>query len=885
MSLAPGTRLGPYEIAGAIGAGGMGVVFEAEDLRLGRRVAVKFLPGELADNEEALERFAREARAASALNHPHICTLHELGEEGGRPFIVMELMKGQTLKERIQGKPLPLDRTLAVGEQIADALDAAHGEGIVHRDIKPANVFVTDRGEAKLLDFGIAKLAARGTGVPAGPDEQQTRTHLDEPTSAGTTLGTVSYMSPEQALGQSLDGRSDLFSCGVVLYEMATGVLPFRGKNTTEIVDAILHAQPVPAVRLNPDVPEDLEHLIAKALEKDPALRYQSAAEMRADLKRLQRDTGSVPVARTAASPRRSRRRWLIHGAVGALVLLVAAGLWFRRTAPPASDGGGVVRLAVLPFENLGQEADAYFSDGMTDEVRSKLSSLPQFTVIARSSAISYKGSGKTPQDIARELDVRYLLTGTVRWQKGGSGASRIRVVPELIEVPAGGAPVTKWQDSFDAVVEDVFRVQAEIATQVAGALRVRLGAQEQRQLTGQPTRDLAAYEAYLRGEALMSSGTWDLPGLQRAIDEYQRAVALDPSFALAWARLSFARSTLYYTGMPTAALGSGARSAADRSLQLAPDLPAGWLAMSTYYQSVEKDNARALAEASRGLAAAPGDADLLLAAAAADRNLGRWDASIARMEQAQSVDPRSVRTLQRLGTARLWKRQYPQAMAVLDAALALIPSNPTTVQTKAMVMLAQGRLDAARAWLAQQPADRMAEHLAQFATYWDLMWLFDAAQRAAYVRLPVEATGDDAFHALALAQLHAMGGDRSEVRRNAADAEALFRRQLAEAQDDDQMLVMHGLSLAYLGRHDEAVRQGERAVAVMPMSRDAYSAPYTQHQLVRIYIILGEREKALDYLEPLLKVPYYLSPGWLSVDPNFAPLKGHPRFEKLLGR
>ncbi len=858
----------------------MGVVCEAEDLRLGRHVAVKFLPEELAGSRDALDRFAREARAASALNHPHICTVHDLGEEQGNPFIVMELLKGRTLKEEIAGKPLVVERALTLASQIADALEAAHREGMIHRDIKPANIFVTERSEAKLLDFGIAKLAS---GRDAGAElwEQVTIT------SRGTTVGTVAYMSPEQARGETVDARSDLFSLGVVLYEMVTGLLPFRGSNSTEMTDGILNRQPVPPVRLNPDVPEELEHIIVKALEKDPALRYQGAAEMKADLKRLLRDSGATHIAVRPAKRGLSRLpRHAIAIGVVAIILAAAALLWLRRAPGPDSSAGGPVRIAVLPFENLGPAEDAYFTDGMTDEVRSKLASLQQLSVIARNSVMGYKGTGKTPQAIAKELGVRYLLSGTIRWQKGASGASRIRVVPELVEVRGGGMPTTRWQDSFDAVVEDVFRVQGEIATQVAGALKVTLGAQEQRRLSGQPTTNLAAYDAYLHGETISTANVaQDTPALRRAAACYEQAVALDPAFALAWAHLGYARSLLYYNGIPTKDLAEAAHAAADRSLKLAPSLPDGRLAMSTYFQYVAKDNVRGLEQVSQGLATDNSNSDLLWCAASAEVGLGRWEEALAHLEHARFVDPRSVRTASRLASTLLWMRRYPKALDACDYVLALSPRSMSNIQLKAMVFLARGDLAAARAWLTRQPAEiQVADLVLNFGLYWDLMWVFDDAQRQLFLSLPVEAFGGyEAARALAFAQTYALVGDARQLRRNSEAAEREFAGQLAQTPDDAQLYILHGLALAYLGRRDEAIRDGERGAALLPISRDAYTGAYLQHQLVRIYMILGEREKALDVLEPLLKVPYYLSAGWLAIDPNFASLKGLPRFENLL--
>ncbi len=846
----------------------MATVYLARDVKHDRPVALKVLHPEVAVTLGP-ERFLREIQLTARLQHPHILPIHDSGEDAGQLWYSMPFVAGESLRERLlRDGTLPQDEALRITREVALALDYAHRQGIVHRDIKPENILLSD-DHPLVADFGVAKAFTAGESL----------------TAAGIPIGTPAYMAPEQIEGEpNVDGRADVYAVASVLFEMLAGEPPFTGKTPHAVMKRRL-SRPAPSLAAaRPETTPALAALVDKGLAVEPGDRWATAAEFARAAAALGEGSGSFTLVTPAEAVRAARSSpWRRVALAGIGVLSIAAAIHLLRPGAAATPPGSPL-IAVVPFQNLGDPADAYFADGVADDIRGKLASLPGVRVIASASAAAYADSPKPPEQIARELGADYLLVGKVRREADAAGLRRVRISPELIQVTGSASPTTRWQRVFDTLVAHVPDVQTEIAEEIAGALEVEYGGDESRLGRIARTREPIAYEAYLRGQEIIRQGASSPGDLERAIGHFERAVGLDSGFAAAWAQLGWAKGALYRNA-PTKSrnLIDQVKAHGERALRLGGAEPEARQVLA-FYHLIQGERGAAVEETRRGLRADPSNARLVGYMAAFLELDGRWLEALEYRRRAVALDPAAAGHAAGLATNLLWLRRYPEARAAADRYIILGPSNAEAYQLRAMASLGEGRLDEARSAIrggeSRMPRDEL---LAFVATYWDLGWLLEDAQQARVLELSPEAFyGDTAWLQLTRSGIHLQRGDSAQGRQ---DAEAALRSLVGQAKDgeDADLHSRLGLANAALGRPDEAVRNAERSLALLPIAKDALVGTLLVYRLACVQAQVGRRADAIATLRTLLTLPFYVSPAWLRVDPNFVKLRDDPEFKRLV--
>lgn len=798
--LTEGTMVPPYRIVEKIGGGGMGEVYLADDIRLKRKVAIKFLPAHLIANEDVKSRFYREAQAVAKLNHPNIVTIHDVSEFQGRPYFVMEHIEGQSLHHFAHDEPLPMDMIIEYAIQICQGLAEAHRAGIVHRDIKATNIAIDKKGRVRLLDFGLA--AIKG-------DDKITKT--------GTTLGTVSYMSPEQVSGREIDHRSDLFSFGIVLYELIAGRTPFRRESEGATLKAIVEDLPEPLARYKSDVPERLQAIVSKLLEKDKEIRYQSAEGIIADLKRLLYD--SQPTYYRSAPKPKKRRSRLITGIAAASMLGVIAAIiiLFGFSSVKETQAEGVPRIAVLPFENLGSAGDEYFADGMTEEITSRLAGIQGLGVISRTSANKYKNSDKSLSDIGHELGVEYILEGSVRWSKV-DGKQRVRITPQLIRVSDDRH---LWADNYERDLMQVFEVQADISMQIVDQLGLTLLDKSKENLERKLTDDPEAYAYYLKAVSEIKDPGFAQEQTRKTIALLDSAITLDPSFAMAYAYRSIAQSWYVFGALDALAgesdQGQVSLDNAQKALQLEPGLPQGFLALGMYYNLVKRNYDRALDEFSRAQAGMPNNAELLDAIALVHWRQGNFSEAQNNFRKAIELDPLTSSNHWELANCLSFTRNYDEALKAINRAILLQPDRPDYYAAKLDILLGwHGDLDELRNVIMD--ASKHVEPVEIVARGY---WQFNLADISldsvlSYFQSKRDSTQSDLEYYSTVAMTYMSAKQEAFMQDYCDSIRLILEDKVQEVPDEYGFHEGLGLAYACLGDYDAAIQEGETAMELM---------------------------------------------------------------------
>ncbi|MCD6249134.1 MAG: protein kinase [candidate division Zixibacteria bacterium] len=866
LVLTKGTMVAHYQIIEKIGAGGMGEVYLAGDTKLQRQVALKFLPPHLCQDKDCRTRFTREAQAAAKLDHPNIVTIYEVGEHQGQPFFAMQHVEGKSLGDAIKDEKFDLDKVIELAGQICEGLQKAHEAGIIHRDVKPSSIVIDADGRPKLLDFGLASVVGA---------EHLTRT--------GSTIGTIGYMSPEQIEGKETDARSDLFSFGCVMHEMITGHPPFKRDDQTATLKAVLQDTPEPLARYKADVPDNFQLVVSKLLEKDPALRYQSAAGVVADLKRL-----AVTSTEPEAKPKRKSWKSLLNKFWFGCIIGITFYVVSEYVMPLLQDAPSECKmLAVLPFENLGDPEDEYFADGITDEITTNLAKLSGLGVISRTSAMRYKDTNKSVREIGKELGVDYVVEGTIRWDKTGD-ENRVRINPQLIQVDGD---VHLWADRYDTVLTDIFEVQSGIASEVAAAMDITLLQSEQEALSRERTIDPQAYDFYLRGKKYYGPERYFSADYVLGERMFLRAIELQPDFALAYAELSSLHTDIYWNKAdPDISRLDTALEYLRFAVELAPDLPETHLAVGWYYYHGRKDYDSALAAFEQVLRQQPNNALAVASIAWVKRRQGDFDLAVEAMRRAIKLDPWNPWYQFELGMTLVKSRRFGEAVAHFDETIEMQPDNLWAYLMKGFAVF-----------------NHTGDYKQTHAVIETALTVNDRSPQLTFTEIYYNMCFEQYDHALSLlaeskpgdvylypdqdsAQYYFIKGtvfhisNRPELARPCFDSARVMLERLINSTPN---IANYHNSLAKvyagLGMKASAIKSAKRAIELEPVAADAMSGPDHLICLVIVYAQVGELDSALAILEQLSEIPSDLSVHMLRLSPEFAPLRDDPRFKTLI--
>jgi serine/threonine protein kinase/tetratricopeptide (TPR) repeat protein len=858
-----GRELGHFEIREMIGRGGMGVVYLARDTRLERTVAIKSMPVELQVNPTARTRFLREAKLLASLSHPNIAVIHEIIEEESG-YLILEYIPGETLAERITKGPLKLPEALTIALQIAEAMAAAHEHDVIHRDLKPGNIKITPDGRVKVLDFGLAKTV--------GAESSEKPITVTQP---GRVIGTPAYMSPEQARGKPTDKRSDIWSFGCVLYEMLTAKVPFKGETISDTLANVLQTEP-DWQALPDSAPTNIRSLLRHCLKKDPRRRLRDIGDAGIEIS----ESLSKPATTT---PAKLRRMAMIIGVTIIIVLSIIAVRFIpqQQAQPPSKERV----LVVLPFENLGPVEDEYFADGITDAITARLAVIRGLGVISRQSAMQYKKREKNTRQIAKELNVDYILEGTVQRERPSDPTSRVRIIPQLIRASDDRHV---WADTYDNDMNEVFRLQSDVAERVAQALDITVLEPERRALHSRPTENIEAYDYYLQGNEYFYRSLLE-SNFRIAIGMYEKAVELDPKFALAYAQLSRTHLDMYWFHYDHSELRlATAKEAVDKAFQLNPNLPEVHLALGHYYYYARLDYEHALEQFGIARKSQPNNSEILSYIGFVQRRQGKFEEALANIKKACELDPLSCYIAYEVALTFELLREYPQAERYYDRSILLSPDWPMPYAWKAQLyLLWEGKTEKARAVLQEG-----FENIKSTENFEIVDWLvdidvLDGNYQGALDRLSLKSEDVDNLNyfipnAQRYALIYRYMNKNKLANKYYDEARSFLKSKVEEDPEDARFHSSLGIAWAGLGHKEDAIREGKLGVKLLPVTKEAMRGLWRVEALAKIYVMVGEFDAAIDQLEFLLSRPGWMSIPLLRLDPAWAPLRNHPRFKKL---